>query len=186
MRTFIAFEFDISQKERIIQIQDKLKKLSLKGRWTDTDNFHLTLKFLGDTGIEQCRKIKEQLLSTLSSINIVKLSFDDIGFFPGDTDMRVVWLGLKGDVDALQKLNNQIEDSMAELGYKRERRKFNPHITLGRNIILRDNFNKVKEKLGDDCHYSFDLGKISFMESRFTEGKRIYIPLKSYDLLKPL
>lgn len=182
MRTFIAFEFDTRLKARILKIQDKLKELSLKGRWTYSDNLHLTLKFLGETNIEKCEKIEEQLSNALSSVNMVKLSLDGIGFFPGDIDMRVLWLGLKGDIKSLEKLNSQIEDSMAKLGYKMERRKFNPHITLGRNIVLKDNFNIVKNNLRDDCDYSFVLSKISFMESRLREGKRIYIPLKSYNL----
>lgn len=186
MRTFIAFEFDNILKTRISLIQDKLKKLSTKGRWTHTDNFHLTLKFLGDTTIEQCERIEEQLSNTLDSSNAVNLSLDDIGFFPGNTEIRVLWLGLKGEIKALQKLNNDIEESMFKLGYEREKRNFNPHITLARNIVLKDNFNIVKEILKEDCKFSFTLSKISFIESQLMDGKRIYIPLKSYSLSKPL
>lgn len=186
MRTFVAFEFDSLLKARIALIQDKLRKSSTNGRWTHTDNFHLTLKFLGETSIEQCEKIEEQLASILDSFNTIKLSLDEIGYFPGDTEIRVLWLGLKGNIEALQQLNNYIEDSMVKLGYKRERRKFNPHITLGRNIVLKDNFNMLKEKVVEDCEYSFTLSKISFIESQLLNGKRIYTPLKSYSLRKPL
>ncbi len=186
MRTFVAFEFDFHLKARIALIQHKLRKSSINGRWTHADNFHLTLKFLGDTSIEQCEKIEEQLTSILGSFNTIKLSLDEIGYFPGDTEIRVLWVGLKGDIEALQELNNRIEDSMVKLGYKRERRKFNPHITLGRNIVLKENFNILKEKLVEDCEYSFMLSKVSFIESQLLDGKRIYTPLKSYSLRKPL
>lgn len=182
MRAFIAFEFDNPLKERIAQIQDKLRKLSLKGRWTHTDNFHLTLKFLGDITIEQCKKIEEQLSRSLSLVNIIDLSLDEIGFFSGDCDLRVLYLGLKGELKALQKLNSSIEGSVFKLGYEREKRSFNPHITLGRNVVLKDNFILAKEMLKEDCDFSFTLNKISLMESQFSNGKRIYIPLKSYNL----
>lgn len=186
MRTFIAFELDNRLKTRIAKIQDKLRKMSVKGRWTHIDNFHLTLKFLGETSIEQSKKIEEQLSYTLKFIDEVKLSLDSIGFFPGNVDMRVLWLGLKGDIYALQKLYNHIENGMAELGYNRENRKFSPHITLGRNILFNDNFDTVREKVKEDCEYSFTLSQISLVESQLIKGKRIYTPLKCFNLKKPL
>ncbi len=184
MRTFIAFEFDNLLKQRIALIQDKLRRLSIRGRWTHIDNFHLTLKFLGDTAEEQSNKIEEQLLDALSSANAVNLSLDNIGFFSGDSDIRVLYLSLKGEIRDLQKLNSNVEDSMAKLGYGREKRSFSPHITLGRNVVLKDSFNSVKELLREDCNYNFTLSKISFMESQFSNGKRIYKPIKSYSLTK--
>lgn len=180
MRTFIAFEFDSLLKERLALIQHRLKGLSIKGRWTHIDNFHLTLKFLGDTTLEQCIKIEEQLLKALGSANAINISLDNIGYFPGDTDIRVLYLGLKGEIKALQHLNNMIEECMSKLGYPREKRSFNPHITLGRNVVLKDNFNSVKELLKEDCDFNFTLSKISFMESQFSNGKRIYTPIKTY------
>lgn len=180
MRTFIAFEFDSLLKERLALIQHKLKGLSIKGRWTHVDNFHLTLKFLGDTSLEQCDKIEEQLSNTLISAKPVNLSFDNVGFFPGDTDIRVLYLGLKGDLKALEKLNNEVEDSMVKLGYSREKRKFNPHITLARNVVLKDDFNSVRKLLEDECDFNFTLSRVSFMESQFLNGKRIYTPIRTY------
>lgn len=182
MRTFIAFEFDTQLKRRTLLIQDKLKQLSIKGRWAHADNLHLTLKFLGETSVEQCNKIEEQLSYIMCSVNAIKLTLDHVGYFSGKTDMRVLWIGLKGDIKVLENLNCQIEESMFRLGFNRERRRFNPHITLGRNITLKEDFDIVKEELRRDCDYSFVLNKISFIESRLTEGKRIYTPLKSYSL----
>ncbi|SCG83108.1 2'-5' RNA ligase [Proteiniborus sp. DW1] len=182
MRTFIAFEFDSLLKERLALIQDKLRGFSIKGRWTHIDNFHLTLKFLGETTVEQCNKIEEQLSNTLNHANAVNLILENIGFFSGDSDIRVLYLGLKGEIEALQNLNNMIEESMVKLGYTREKRRFNPHITLGRNVVLKDSFNSVKELLKDDCNFSFTLSKISFMESQFSNGKRIYTPIKTFSL----
>lgn len=182
MRTFIAFEFDELLKRRISLIQSKLKDLSLRGRWTPDDNFHITLKFLGDITIEESKKIEEQLSSVLTLFSPVNLSLDNIGFFSGDKDMRVLFLGLKGETRTLEKINREVEISMEKLGFSREKRAFRPHITLGRNVVLNDDFNKVKEMLKKDCNYEFTLNKVSFMESKLVNGKRIYTPLKSYIL----
>mgnify|MGYP000677873017 CR=1 FL=1 len=184
MRTFIAFEFDNPLKRRISLIQSKLKELSLKGRWTPDDNFHITLKFLGDITIEESKKIENQLFNLLPSFSPVSLSLDDIGFFPGDKDIRVLYLGLKDKMKALGKINSEIENSMEKLGYSREKRTFRPHITLGRNIVLKDDFNKIKEMLKEDCNYTFILNRVSFMESQLVNGKRIYTPLRTYILNK--
>ena len=48
MRTFIAIRFDEAIKEKITEVQDKLRDAAEKGHFTDRDNLHLTLIFLGE------------------------------------------------------------------------------------------------------------------------------------------
>lgn len=186
MRIFIAFKFDENLKTRIALIQNKVRNLSKKGRWTQRDNFHLTIKFLGDTKLDNYKMIEKELSKALSSVNAVKLSLDDLGTFTRTKEIRVLWLGLKGDTKYLEKINFSVEEKMHKLGFKKENRVFKPHITLGRNIILNEEFERAKEMIREDCNYSFVLDKVSIMESKLINGRRVYIPLKNYNLKEPL
>jgi 2'-5' RNA ligase len=46
--------------------------------------------------------------------------------------MRVVWVGLRGDDQALISLQKSVEDALAPLGFEPEDRPFRAHLTLGR------------------------------------------------------
>ena len=110
MRTFIALEFDKELKNKLGSIQYKLKKNSITGRWVYVDNFHLTLKFLGTTNPQNVDKIKATLGDIAKSFSSMSFFLDKLGFFPGKDKLRVVWVGIDGDVEILEKLRQDIEE----------------------------------------------------------------------------
>ena len=60
------------------------------------------------------------------------LVLEDVGVFPNLRRPRVVWIGLKGDVDKLVNLQKDIESAMEQFGFESENREFKPHLTLAR------------------------------------------------------
>jgi len=50
----------------------------------------------------------------------------------GGSRLRVVWVGLEGDVPSLERLAGQVESALEPLGFPRERRPFAAHLTLAR------------------------------------------------------
>jgi 2'-5' RNA ligase len=66
MRTFVTLEFDKKTKEYISGIQNLIRQKSMKGRFKYIDNFHLTLKFLGEADREQIDTIYDELLLKLA------------------------------------------------------------------------------------------------------------------------
>lgn len=57
MRTFIGLDFDDRLKEELYEIQKNIRTSSQKGSWVPLPNFHITLKFLGDTNENQVDEI---------------------------------------------------------------------------------------------------------------------------------
>ena len=58
MRCFIALDLPREAIKRIEEIQELIKKKNLfAGKFTESDNLHLTLKFLGEISEEQIREI---------------------------------------------------------------------------------------------------------------------------------
>jgi len=71
------------------------------------------------------------------------------GCFPSARNPRVLWVGLSQIPEPLKQLSGNLEDELERLGFAREKRKFSPHLTIGR---LREPMNAqlVAEKLTDE------------------------------------
>ncbi|HSN65916.1 MAG TPA: RNA 2',3'-cyclic phosphodiesterase, partial [Fusibacter sp.] len=61
MRIFVGIDIKPAIKSEIIKLQEKIKPHTVKGNWKNEDDFHLTLKFLGDIGEEQLNSLFETL-----------------------------------------------------------------------------------------------------------------------------
>ncbi|MBW4829121.1 MAG: RNA 2',3'-cyclic phosphodiesterase [Clostridiaceae bacterium] len=184
MRSFIALEFDEKLKDKLLNIQSNIKEEAIKGSWISYDNFHLTLKFLGDINIEDISQIEKTLEKIVTEFNPIHLTLDGLGFFKGNENIRVLWLGTRGDTKILSTLHRRLEDEVVKIGFKRENRRFKPHITLARRIVLKKDFYELKDQLNKEMDYDFTLSKINLMKSEEIMGKRVYTPLKSYKLKK--
>jgi 2'-5' RNA ligase len=59
-------------------------------------------------------------------------SLEGMGTFPNRRSPRVIWLGLKGEVERLSLFRDALQQGLIEFGVKAEKRPFRPHLTLGR------------------------------------------------------
>ncbi len=138
MRLFIALEFE--PKEYFFGIQ---KQISGDGKLNFTKTFHLTLKFLGEVNENRVDEIKK-LISEIK-FNSFSAETSNIGFFPSENYIRVVWIGLEPKRDILE-LQQQVDKKL--LSFFPKEKNFEPHITLARVKFLKDKkdfVEKIKE-----------------------------------------
>lgn len=64
-------------------------------------------------------------------MNPFLIEFRGTGAFPGLKHMRVVWVGVR-NAEKLVSIAEYLNDELAELGFKKEKRRFSPHLTLAR------------------------------------------------------
>jgi 2'-5' RNA ligase len=95
-------------------------------------NYHVTIKFLGDTNFETFKKLHGDFKNL--SLNIPGISFklQGLGGFPNAARARVIWCGIKTDVSGIQIIQQRIEEVSEKHGFGREDRGFAPHFTLAR------------------------------------------------------
>ena len=113
-------------------VQDTLGRccFGLPGaRWTSPDNMHLTLRFIGDADGAQCESI-DRALSGLTAASF-PLTLGGIGHFPPRGAPRVLWAGVHG-TPPLTALRQKVERLMVRQGLEPDRRKWHPHVTIGR------------------------------------------------------
>lgn len=134
IRLFIAIDLSEDVKdvllETAVRMADSLPKRAI--RWVRREQLHLTLRFLGDTAVSQLPKLRQATTQIASRYQPLQLRLSGVGAFPNRKRPRVIWAGLVGELAPLQKLQSELEDQVVGMGWKREKRPFNPHITLGR------------------------------------------------------
>lgn len=182
IRAFIGIEFDSGCKKNIYELQQRLKKYTVKGRWKSSDNFHLTLKFLDEINEKQQKQIDEAMLGICAGQNPFRLEITRLGAFSGRESIRVVWLGLSENLHQLQPLAVKIENSMAKLGFPPEKRPYSPHITIGQDIIFECPFDQMKSSIEPIKFGPIDVNKVVLFKSEQIQNKRVYSKVSEYTL----
>jgi len=128
MRLFIAINFNDKIKNKILFVQNDLKKY-VEGNFTKLPNVHLTLEFLGEIPETNLYKIEQ----TIKNVQTSKftLTFDKIGCFNRNGE-EIWWIGNKNN-DKLINLQKSLNMSLINSGFELEQRKYKPHITIARH-----------------------------------------------------
>ncbi len=130
--TFRAFiSIDVEPSEKMVRFHSELKGANAQVKLVNLDITHLTLKFLGDTKEDLVPRITELMDASVEGIEPFEIQFCDTGAFPNLGHMKVVWIGVR-NIEKMKLIADFLNDELAILGFKKEKRKFSPHLTLGR------------------------------------------------------
>ncbi len=148
LRAFVAVELGEAALAALRERQDRLATAAPRQavRWTRPEQCHLTLCFLGNVPVAQVPELTRGVAAALAGCAGFSLELDAAGAFPSLAAPRVIWLGLRGDLEALRDLQQRVAIAAAGFGEHREERDFHPHLTLGR-VTARD--ARTARALGD-------------------------------------
>ena len=132
LRTFIAFKPPKEVRRRIGELQLELRSAGLGVRWVKPASIHLTLKFLGETDPSLRGAIRTAMQTAVSGERPLELAAGGLGGFPHLKRPRVIWQAVDADVERLQTIQMRLADALVPCGFKRERRPFRAHLTIGR------------------------------------------------------
>ncbi len=179
MRLFISINFDEQTKQKIKEKQDILKKYSSSGNFTKKDNLHITLVFLGEIESKQLSKIKNIMAEIkLPSfyINITKY-----GMFKHNNN--IFWLEISKN-NILNNLYLELYNKLTDAGFNIEFRKFVPHLTIVRELKIKDTINGHSiSNIIDELNSKYQdkivlkVNKFSLMNSERINGKLTYTEL---------
>ncbi len=177
MFLFIAVNFDDATKNKLGGITRLLAAGATSGNFTATDNFHLTLVFIGETSEDKLPLITRVLDSVTQKPFL--LSLGGLGKFErsgGD----IWWFGVKQN-PALSGLNSFISEGLRERGFDIERRAYRPHITLGRQVIPGPGFESAAFEATLPL-LNIWVKRISLMKSERIRGQIKYFEVYGKDL----
>lgn len=133
LRTFIALDLGQDIRDRLITLQGKLAESGAQVKWVEPDNLHITLLFLGEVDQRDVIDICRAVSGATSQVPKFDLSIEGTGAFPTPRHPRIVWAGAGEGAEQVVALHDALEKPLLELGcYRREERKYTPHVTLGR------------------------------------------------------
>lgn len=101
-------------------------------KWVGVENYHLTIKFLGEVPSEKAVVVKEKLGELSSRFKKFTSSILGMGAFPSLDRPVVIWAGVSEGNERVIEIAQSVDDALEPLGFKREERAFHPHVTLGR------------------------------------------------------
>lgn len=124
-RLFVAIDFPEAVNRRLAALCSGLAR----ARWLPPEQFHLTLRFIGEVDGGTFADVADGLSEVACPPFSLRLG--GVGHFPPRGRPRVLWVGIGAD-PALTRLHGQIESRLRLLGIAPEGRKFAPHVTLAR------------------------------------------------------
>ncbi len=132
-RLFVACEVPPEAKEAIAGVISQLRERSGNAvRWVRPEGVHVTLKFLGEVPVRKLPAVKLALQEAVLRHHPFQLEFSNLGSFGGREGLRIMWVGIAGDILRLEALQRDVNVALSVVGFEPERRPFRPHLTLGR------------------------------------------------------
>ena len=125
-RLFVA----VPLPEGVRQVLETLPEKVAGVTWSNPAQWHLTLRFLGNVGVET----RDALVTRLEAIRVEPfvLPIEGVGTFPPKARARVIWVGTGAGHPRLHQLRQKIDDAAIAAGREFDVRTFHPHVTLAR------------------------------------------------------
>jgi 2'-5' RNA ligase len=216
LRLFVAVELSDELKRALEGAARELKAAGADEglRWVRPEGIHLTLKFLGATAAERVPAITSALREHLDGAAPFELQPRGFDAFHGGKraavfrtwresyahNVRVIFVGLTGDTDALGALAERVEAALGPLGFAREQRQYFGHLTLAR--VREESTREQRERISAamdlfphaaDAHtgrraeqdVSFPalrVASVSLMQSTLQRGGAVYRALETFSL----
>jgi 2'-5' RNA ligase len=134
IRAFVAIELPDSLIQVVLDLIETLQDLpgSRQLRWVKPQALHLTLVFLGDVDFEIVPDISVALRTCALNQASFEIALAQPGAFPSWERARILHLGVADPSHQVSELQRSISKALEPLGFKPEKRRFTPHITLAR------------------------------------------------------
>lgn len=180
-RGFIAV--DVPASEALMEFKNALSSTPAKLKMVETENIHLTLKFLGDTPINQVDAIESLMNKAVSSIEPHKILLQSAGVFPNRNYIKVVWIGIK-QAEHLSKIASFLNENLTNLGFKKEKRDFSAHLTIARvkSAHGKEEIISLIDDYRETLFEEISINAIKLKKSTLTPQGPIYETIKTISL----
>ena len=176
MRLFVALDLPWSLKQRLSGLAGGLPG----AKWVPPENYHLTLRFIGETSAYRAEEV-DLALSGLRAEGF-SLSLAGLGTFAKSGRPTAIWVGVERN-PKLDRLQNKIETALQRIGLEPERRRFAPHVSLARL----DGVSEQKLAAYVQAHNLFRADAVpvehfTLFSSRLGKEQAVYVAEVEYDL----
>lgn len=147
-------------------------------RWASPDQFHLTLRFIGEVNGRAARAVCEELAGIV--VPTFDLELFGVGTFGDKRKAHSLWAGVRSN-PALYRLQEKVDNAVLRAGLPPDRRKFTPHVTLAR--LVNAPFDRLGAFLSHHALYAaprFTCDRFVLYSSFLSSSGAIYTPEHVY------
>ena len=183
LRTFLAVPVprEVSSKKNMLY--STLENVDGDINWVKNAQLHLTMKFLGHTPESAINDVIDHIEKITPNMNPFDLKIEETGCFPVPTRPRILWLGLKGNLDLLKSMVESIENVLEPLGFPKDSRDILPHITLARIKYPQKHTPNVDPFLKSSYDpIDFPVDRMQFFSSELLPSGAVHTILKTFPL----
>jgi len=168
MRLFIAINLKEATRNALASLQKGLRQNATRGYFSDPENLHLTLAFLGECDPAEGSAVR----TVLSALRFASfpLEINRLGRFRREGG-EIWWAGI-AESEPLHTLWRDLTKELRTAGFHLEARKFTPHITLAREVVTTEKERTVPP-------FGETVTQIELMKSERIEGKLTYTAIAS-------
>lgn len=178
MRVFIGVRLPEGIKEQLGAVQAEVKRASLKGSFTDPDNFHLTMRFIGEVNPDQHSAIETALARCTQEQVPFQIETAGLGYFL-KKNKWIIWLGIKENRQLHQLYDQLNAELLAQATTVADEVAFIPHLTLGRGIVLSQEWETLS-KVPLPSDQKIPVTALTLFESVRVNGKLVYRPIADF------
>ena len=133
VRTFIGIDPGKPIRDRLVALQETLGRTASDVKWVEPENLHVTLLFLGEVDMLEVPALCQTVGDSVAKHSAFTMSVEKVGCFPNARRPRILWAGIGEGIQEVVAVHDAVELPLFDLGcYRREERRYSPHITLGR------------------------------------------------------
>ncbi|ELY79232.1 RNA 2',3'-cyclic phosphodiesterase [Natrinema pallidum] len=184
MRLFVSVDLPDDLADPVADLQDEFADASGLD-FTDPEQAHLTMKFLGETDEDRLPALERALSAAVDDADVdpFTVRYGGLGVFPSLDYISVVWLGVEAGGEELTRLHEAIEDRTTAMGFDPEDHEFTPHVTLARmqhaggKDRVQDLVREREPTIGEAR-----VDEIRLTESTLTDAGPVYSTVESFPL----
>ena len=156
IRSFLAFDLENEQvRRKLAAVQKLLVQTGADLKPVETENIHVTMRFLGNVTPKMVEAVFEEMKKT--QFVPFNVQIKGLGAFPDVRYPRVVWAGITEGANELRGIFSQVEPRLRGLGFAPDLKGFSPHLTIAR---VRSGKNRAQLSQFVTENASYDFGTI--------------------------
>jgi 2'-5' RNA ligase len=179
MRLFVALSIPDAVAQRLLLLQGGVPG----ARWQRREQFHLTLRFIGEVNGSDVRALDDALAGIEAPA--FELQLHGVGQF-GNKQPHALWAAARKN-EMLEHLARKVDNAIRKVGQPQDAHKFMPHVTLAR--LRYPDLDRLREWLVTHALFTSDLFTVNafcLYSSKLTSDGSIYrieeqYPLRGHD-----
>ena len=173
MRMFIAIPLPPDVRRELSAAQQRLMGVCPGGRFVPSENFHITLHFIGESADMAGAALACD--EAVRGIRPFVLRLADYGSFARGR-ARTGYIGLSGELTELNRMHETLTAALRANGFHCEQRRLTPHITLARELTHGPEVPEMEVPI-TGAGAAFTASQLVLFESRNVRGQMMYSPL---------